>query len=162
MLGRRRNQLRDHGYAPDEIEAVASQSPTRIDLVPARLDAVQGFRKLPEAASLSAANKRIRNILKKSDVQSAPASAALLQEPAEKALFASVGALAPKIQSSIDALDYGGALHLLAGMRAEVDRFFDDVMVNAEDAALRANRLALLGQLDGLMNRVADISKLAA
>ncbi len=162
MLDRLRNQLKDHGYAPDEIEAVASQSPTRIDLVPARLDAVQGFRKLPEAASLSAANKRIRNILKKSDAQSAPASAALLQEPAEKALFASVGALAPKIQSSIDALDYSGALHLLAGMRAEVDRFFDDVMVNAEDAALRANRLALLGQLDGLMNRVADISKLAA
>ena len=162
MLDRLRNQLKDHGYAPDEIEAVASQSPTRMDLVPARLDAVQGFRKLPEAASLSAANKRIRNILKKSDAQSAPASAALLQEPAEKALFASVGALAPKIQSSIDALDYSGALHLLAGMRAEVDRFFDDVMVNAEDAALRANRLALLGQLDGLMNRVADISKLAA
>ena len=128
----------------------------------ARLDAVQSFRKLPEAASLAAANKRIRNILRKSDVRAAIASEALLREPAERALFGSVVVLAPKIQSSIDALDYGSALHLLAGMRAEVDKFFDDVMVNAEDAALRANRLALLGQLDGLMNRVADISKLAA
>ena len=162
VLDRLRNQLKDHGYAPDEIEAVASQSPQRIDLVPARLDAVKSFRRLPEAASLAAANKRIRNILKKSDSQSSPASEALLQEPAEKALFASVRALSPKVQSSLDAYDYTGALHLLAGMRTEVDTFFDDVMVNAEDAALRANRLALLGQLDGLMNRVADISRLAA
>ena len=162
MLDRLRNLLKDQGYATDEVEAVASQSPTRIDLVTARLDAVRSFRKLPEAASLAAANKRIRNILKKADAQSVPAAEALLREPAERALFGSVGALAPKIQSSIDALDYGSALHLLAGMRAEVDKFFDDVMVNAEDASLRANRLALLGQLDALMNRVADISKLAA
>ena len=162
MLERLRNLLKDHGYASDEIEAVASQAPQRIDLVTARLDAVRSFRKLPEAASLAAANKRIRNILKKSDAHSTIATEALLREPAEKALFGSVGALAPKIQSSIDALDYGNALHLLAGMRAEVDKFFDDVMVNAEDANLRANRLALLGQLDTLMNRVADISKLAA
>ena len=162
MLDRLRNLLREQGYAADEVEAVASQSPKRIDLVIARLDAVRSFRKLPEAESLAAANKRIRNILKKSETQSAPASEALLQEPAEKALFGSVGVLAPKIQSSIDALDYSAALHLLAGMRAEVDTFFEDVMVNAEDAGLRANRLALLGQLDALMNRVADISKLAA
>ena len=162
MLERLRNLLREQGYAADEVDAVASQSPTRIDLVTARLDAVRSFRKLPEAGSLAAANKRIRNILRKSEAQAAPASEALLREPAEKALFGSVGVLAPKIQSSIDALDYSAALHLLAGMRAEVDRFFDDVMVNAEDAALRANRLALLGQLDALMNRVADISKLAA
>ena len=162
MLDRLRNLLKDQGYATDEVEAVVSQSPQRIDLVTARLDAVQSFRKLPEAASLAAANKRIRNILRKSDAQAAIASEALLREPAERALFGSVGVLAPKIQSSIDALDYGNALHLLAGMRAEVDKFFDDVMVNAEDAVLRANRLALLGQLDALMNRVADISKLAA
>jgi glycyl-tRNA synthetase beta chain len=162
MLERLRNQLKDQGYAPDEIDAVASQAPTRMDLVPARLDAVQSFRRLPEAGSLAAANKRIRNILKKAEGPVAVASEGLLQEPAEKALYASVRALAPKIESSIEALDYGGALHLLAGMRTEVDRFFDDVMVNAEDAGLRANRLALLGQLDGLMNRVADISKLAA
>lgn len=161
ILERLRNLLRDEGFAADEIEAVVSQSPTRIDLIPSRLDAVRTFRTLPEAASLAAANKRIRNILKKADAQAAPASAALLQEPAEKALFASVSILTPKIQSSLDAFDYTGALHLLAGMRTDVDRFFDDVMVNAEDANLRTNRLALLGQLDVLMNRVADISKLA-
>ena len=161
ILERLRNVLKEQGFAPDEIEAVVSQSPTRIDLVPARLEAVRTFRKLPEAASLAAANKRIRNILKKTDANAASASAALLQEPAEKALFASVNVLTPRVQSSLDAFDYTGALHLLAGMRADVDRFFDDVMVNTEDANLRTNRLALLGQLDVLMNRVADISKLA-
>ncbi len=162
MLERLRNLLKEQGYATDEIDAVASQSPTRIDLVTARLDAVRSFRKLPEAASLAAANKRIRNILKKSAAHGAVASVALLREPAERALFDSVAALAPRVQASLDALDYGNALHLLAGMRAEVDRFFDDVMVNAEEPDLRANRLALLGQLDALMNRVADISRLAA
>ena len=161
ILERLRNLLKEQGFAPDEIEAVVSQSPTRIDLVPARLEAVRTFRKLPEAASLAAANKRIRNILKKADAKAASASAALLQEPAEKALFASVNVLTPRVQSSLDAFDYAGALHLLAGMRADVDRFFDDVMVNTEDANLRTNRLALLSQLDVLMNRVADISKLA-
>lgn len=116
---------------------------------------------LPEAASLAAANKRIRNILKKGGPPEVSASADLLREPAEKALFASVGVLAPKIQSCLEAFDYGGALHLLAGMRADVDRFFDDVMVNVEDPGLRANRHALLGQLEVLMNRVADISRLS-
>ncbi len=161
MLERLRNLLREQGYAFDEIESVVSQSPTRIDLVPARLQAVRSFRSLPEAASLAAANKRIRNILKKAAAPAVPASEGLLQEAAEKALFASVGILAPKVQSSLDAQDFSGALHLLAGMRADVDRFFDDVMVNAEDPALRANRHALLGQLEVLMNRVADISRLA-
>lgn len=161
MLERLRNLLKEQGYAFDEIESVVSQSPTRIDLVPARLQAVRSFRSLPEAASLAAANKRIRNILNKAAAPAAPASEGLLQEAAEKALFASVRILAPKVQSSLDAQDFSGALHLLAGMRADVDRFFDDVMVNAEDPALRANRHALLGQLEVLMNRVADISRLA-
>lgn len=161
MLERLRNLLKEQGYAFDEIESVVSQSPTRIDLVPARLQAVRGFRSLPDATSLAAANKRIRNILKKAPAPTVPASAGLLQEAAEKALFASVSALAPKVQSSLDAHDFSGALHLLAGMRADVDRFFEDVMVNAEDPALRSNRHALLGQLEVLMNRVADISRLA-
>lgn len=161
MLERLRSLLKDHGFAPDEIDAVVSQSPTRIDLVPSRMKAVRGFRMLPEAASLAAANKRIRNILKRTDGPTGPVSTGLLQEPAEKSLFASVGALAPRVQSRLDAFDYAGALHLLAGMRTDVDRFFEDVMVNVEDPHLRANRHALLFQLDALMNRVADISRLS-
>jgi glycyl-tRNA synthetase beta chain len=160
-LDRLRNHLRELGYAADEIEAVASQNPARIDLVPPRLDAVRSFRALPEAESLAAANKRIRNILKKAEGGTDVVDRALLREEAERALFDAVERLAPQVDSSIARLDYGAALKALAGARAAVDRFFDDVLVNAEDARLRANRLALLRRLDQLMNRVADISRLA-
>jgi len=162
MLDRLRGHLREAGYAADEIESVASQRPERIDLVPARLDAVKGFRGLPEAESLAAANKRIRNILKKAGERGAAADPSLLAEPAEKALFDCVARLTPQVESSIERQDYAGALKALAGVRANVDRFFDDVMVNVEDARLRDNRIALLRQLDALMNRVADLSRLAA
>ncbi len=162
MLDRLRGYLREHGFSPDEIESVLSQSPTRIDLVMPRLKAVREFRQLPEAESLSAANKRIRNILKKvQDVSTVP-ELALLQEPAEKKLFAAVNKLLPEVDSLVEAEDYADALKLLAGVRADVDVFFDEVMVMTEEPMTRKNRLALLAQLEQLMNRVADISRLAA
>jgi len=162
MLDRLRGYLREHGFSPDEIESVLSQSPTRIDLVMPRMVAVREFRQLPEAESLSAANKRIRNILKKAqDVGDVP-ELALLQEPAEKKLFAAVNKLLPQVNSLVEAEDYADALKLLAGVRADVDVFFDEVMVMTEEPMTRKNRLALLAQLEQLMNRVADISRLAA
>ena len=142
---------------------MVSQNPGRIDLVPRRLAAVTEFRKLPEAASLAAANKRIRNILRKSPV---PADAlpqvAKLVDPAERALFDAVERLAPDTRDLVDQGLYTKALLELAKTRAPVDRFFDEVLVMAEDESVRANRLALLARLDRLMNEVADISKLAA
>ncbi|HZP94222.1 MAG TPA: glycine--tRNA ligase subunit beta [Burkholderiales bacterium] len=162
MLERLRGYLRERGFAIDEVEAVVSQSPARIDLVLPRLEAVRAFRRLPEAESLAAANKRIRNILKKADGVRPPPDMALLQEPAEKKLFSAVNALLPKVNSLVENEGYTDALKLLAGVRGEVDTFFDEVMVMTEDPLTRGNRLALLAQLEQLMNRVADISKLAA
>jgi glycyl-tRNA synthetase beta chain len=162
MLERLRNLLRDHGHAPDEVDAVLNEALERIDLVPARLEAVRSFRALPEAGSLAAANKRIANILKKADESTQPAERALLTEPAEIALFDAVAALTPPVEASMAGGDYVSALTALAGARGAVDRFFEDVMVNVEDPAVRANRIALLRRLHALMNRVADISRLAA
>ncbi len=162
MLERLRGYLRERGYAPDEIEAVVSQNPTRIDRVLPRLDAVRSFRRLPESESLASANKRIRNILKKTDAAARAPEPALLQEPAEKSLYAAVSALLPKVDSLVEAEGYSDALRLLAGVRGEVDTFFDEVMVMTDEPLTRDNRLALLAQLEQLMNKVADISKLAA
>ncbi len=162
MLERLRGYLRDQDFSADEIESVLSQSPTRIDLVLPRMAAVREFRRLPEAESLAAANKRIRNILKKTDGVAAAPELALLQEPAEKNLFATVNKLLPQVASLVEADDYADALKLLAGVRTEVDTFFDEVMVMTDEPMTRNNRLALLAQLEQLMNRVADISKLAA
>jgi glycyl-tRNA synthetase beta chain len=162
MLERLRSYLRDRDFAADEIESVVGQRPARIDLVVPRLEAVRAFRKLPEAASLAAANKRIRNILRKAGAVPAQPEASLLRDAAERALFAAVQELSPATRASVERQEYADALKLLAGARADVDRFFDDVLVMAEDSALRGNRLALLAQLDTLMNQVADISKLAA
>lgn len=162
MLDRLRGYLREQDFSPDEIESVLSQLPTRIDLVTPRMAAVREFRRLPEAESLSAANKRIRNILKKAQKIATVPELALLQEPAEKDLFGTINKLLPKVNSLVEAEDYADALKLLAGVRAEVDTFFDEVMVMTEEPMTRNNRLALLAQLEQLMNRVADISKLAA
>ncbi|WP_173068871.1 glycine--tRNA ligase subunit beta [Sulfurimicrobium lacus] len=162
MLERLKNYLRDKGFDPDEIEAVVSQNPTRIDLVTPRLDAVREFRKLPEAAALAAANKRIQNILKKTAPPSGDADPALLQETAERDLFEVVSRLAPQVTSLLQNEDYTGALTRLAGARQAVDSFFDGVMVMADEPLIRNNRLALLKSLGDLMNQVADISKLAA
>jgi len=160
---RLRNLLRDAGHDPRAVDAVLALDPARIDQVPARLAAVKAFAALPEADALAAANKRIVNILRKSGGEAgASVNRALLQEDAEKALFAAVEAAAPGIEAQLAAADYTSALKALAGLRAAVDAFFDNVMVMAEDAQIRSNRLALLSRLAGLMNRVADISKLSS
>ena len=162
MLERLRGYLRERDFAQDEIEAVVSQNPTRIDQVVPRLEAVRIFRAMPEAESLASANKRIRNILKKTTVTQTVPDPSLLREAAEKDLFAATARLAPTISGLWENSDYTGALRQLAGVRKEVDMFFDQVMVMTDDSSLRNNRLALLSQLDQLMNRVADISKLAS
>ncbi|PRY05432.1 glycine--tRNA ligase subunit beta [Paraburkholderia sp. BL25I1N1] len=162
-MDRLRGLLRERGYAPGEIDAVLALNPTRLDDIVARLDAVREFAALPEAASLAAANKRISNILKKSEgAATGGVQVTLLVEAAEKALHAQLEQVAPRVQSQLAARDYTGALTALAALREPVDTFFNDVMVNAEDPALRANRLALLGALHQQMNCVADISRLAA
>jgi glycyl-tRNA synthetase beta chain len=162
MFERLRNQLRDAGHAADVIDAVLALHPTRVDRVPAKLDAVREFLALPEAEALAAANKRIVNILKKSAAAAVEPDVALLQEEAEKVLFHAVVEIAPLVRSHVDNENYTEALRALAGLRGAVDSFFDKVMVNAEEPLTRQNRLALLGTLAGLMNRVADLSRLSA
>jgi len=169
MLDRLRGLLRDRGFSPNEVEAVLAQNPDRVDDVVQRLEAVQAFAALPESASLAAANKRITNILKKNEdalrngqMQAGAVDSALLQDQAEKTLFASVERVQPEVDAAFAGGDFSGTLRTLAQLRDDVDAFFNDVMVMAEDPALRNNRLALLQRLHGLMNRVADISKLAA
>ncbi len=163
MLERLKGYLRDKNFAPDEIDAVVGQAPSRIDVVIPRVLAVRAFKRLPEAAALAAANKRIQNILRKAEEKAdGAANPALLVEAAEKSLFEAVNKLSPGVVSLVDLGSYTEALTALAGVRAEVDAFFDSVMVMAEEPLLRANRLALLNSLGGLMNQVADISKLAA
>jgi glycyl-tRNA synthetase beta chain len=125
---------------------------------------VRAFAALPEAASLAAANKRVGNILRKSAVDAAPGAvdATLLREQGEIALHGALADVQPRAEARYASGDYAAALKELAALRAPVDAFFDSVMVNAEDPALRANRLALLAGLHAAMNRVADLSKLAA
>jgi glycyl-tRNA synthetase beta chain len=130
--------------------------------VTARLFAVESFRELPDAASLAAANKRIRNILRKSDSADGSLQEPLLHEPAERALYEAMRKLEPELSARMKRGDYGGMLLAVAGLRGPVDAFFDKVLVNADDPKIRANRHALLRRLDGLLNQVADIAKLAA
>ena len=160
MQERLRNLLREQGHEQKLVDAVLALNPTRIDKVPAKLSAVKSFVTLPEAEALAAANKRIINILKKAEGSGSDVDVALLQEPAEKALFAKVTAITPTLRSFVANEDYANALKALAGMRSEVDAFFDGVMVMAEEPLTRQNRLALLRQLADLMNQVADISRL--
>jgi glycyl-tRNA synthetase beta chain len=153
--------LREQGYTAHEIAAVVDPRPMRLDTVPARLNAVRSFSGLPEAEALAAANKRIANILRKShEAAGGPVDRALLVEPAERALAECVDTLAPRADERVRDGDWFGAMSVMAGARESVDRFFDEVMVMADDLRLRANRLALLAALRTLMNRVADISKL--
>ncbi|HEY9068218.1 MAG TPA: glycine--tRNA ligase subunit beta [Burkholderiaceae bacterium] len=154
--------LREQGYSAQEVDAVLSLRPMRLADVSARLAAVRAFAALPEAASLAAANKRVGNILKKAEgAVDATVQPALLKEPAESALSQALVAVKPTADQSFDRGDYTGSLRALAALREPVDAFFESVMVNAEDPALRANRLGLLAQLHAAMNRVADLSKLA-
>jgi len=159
---RLRGYLRDTGYSANQVEAVLCQRPARIDLVPAQAAAVRAFGELPEAATLAAANKRIVNILRKSGSEAAAApDPAKLADGAERDLYAKFHELEPGILRAFAAGDWTAALKALATARPVVDRFFDDVMVMADDPAVRANRLALLSSVSAAMNRVADISKLA-
>ena len=166
LYDRLRGLLRERGYAANEIEAVVAQQPDRLDNLIERLDAVRAFALLPESGALAAANKRITNILKKAAGEAVPevVDASILAAqgaPQEQALHAAMLACAPEIDAAFAAADYQRALTRLAGLRADVDLFFEQVMVNADDPALRRNRLALLARLHEMMNRVADISTLA-
>lgn len=163
LYDRLRGHLRELGYTANQVEAVLAQRPARIDLVPDQLAAVKAFESLPESAALSAANKRIVNILRKSGGEAAPAiDVARLTAGAEHDLWQSFETLSPAVDRHCAEGDYTAALMALSTAKPVVDRFFDAVMVMADDADLRANRLALLNRVATTMNRVADISKLAA
>ena len=155
--------LREAGYQTQDVEAVVEARPPRWAEFPKRLDAVRAFKALPESQPLAAANKRVGNILKKSeDKVAAVTDAALFVEPAERALSDALEAVAPRSEAAFDSGDYTGSLQALAALKTPVDAFFDTVMVNADDPRLRANRLGLLARLHAAMNRVADLSRLAA
>ena len=155
------SMLREQGYSVQEVEAVLELRPILGD-VPRRLAAVRTFASLAEAPSLAAANKRVGNILKKAEgAVEAMVDTRLLKEPAEAALHEALVQVRPLADAAFDRSDYTASLQALAALRTPVDTFFDQVMVNAEDPALRANRLGLLAQLHAAMNRVADLSKLA-
>jgi glycyl-tRNA synthetase beta chain len=181
LLERLRGYYLDAGFRPDEIEAVLVLKPGQPWDFDRRLRAVAAFRALPEAETLAVANKRIRNILRKSEVQ-VPSQGAdwvgqgtaaslptrlvvqveteLLHDPAEQALAEQMYYLEREVMPLLKRRDYNAALKALAGLRGAVDRFFDEVMVMVEDTRTRSNRLALLGRLQGLFLQVADISRL--
>lgn len=162
ILDRLRGYLRDQGYSSSEIESVLSQQPTRFNDLTRRLEAVRAFSKLDEAQALAAANKRISNILKKSEGATVALNTALLKEAAEIALAQKVKAIEPQANQAFESGDFQKSLALLAPLKPEVDAFFDGVMVMDKDEALKNNRIALLSWMHGLMNRVADISQLAS
>ncbi|MDB5860352.1 MAG: glyS [Ramlibacter sp.] len=153
--------LREQGYSAQEVDAVLALRPQRLGDVAKRLAAVRAFAALPEAQALAAANKRIGNILKKAEQADAHVNERLLKEDAEKALYQATQKFAPEARARFEAGDYTGSLQTLAALRGPVDAFFDGVMVNAEEADLRLNRLGLLATLHQAMNRVADLSRLA-
>ena len=165
MLDRLRGLLKDKGYAPAQIEAVLAKNPDDLSELMVQLQAVQAFAVLPEAQDLAAANKRCVNILRKAAEKNeaiAPSlNDSLLQEAAEQHLAKAMSSIRPAVEQAISQHDYAAALSALAALREPVDAFFADVMVMADDAAVRANRLKLLQDLASLMNGVADISQLA-
>ncbi|HYA65040.1 MAG TPA: glycine--tRNA ligase subunit beta [Burkholderiaceae bacterium] len=161
---RLRSMLLEQGYGAHEVDAVLSLRPGRLDRISARMAAVRAFMQLPQAENLAAANKRIGNILKRAPAASSAAKldAKLLVEPAEQELAAAFEAVAPQVDAALAAGDDTRVLRALVPLKPPVDRFFDEVMVMVDEPQLRDNRLALLGQLRELMNRIADISLLAA
>ena len=157
--------LREQGYSAQEVDAVLALRPQRLALIEKQLAAVRAFASLPEAPALAAANKRVGNILKKAELEGpvdAHVNPALLQEQAEKDLLAALERCVPEADAQYGAGDYTASLQTLAALRAPVDAFFDHVMVNAEQLDLRLNRQGLLKSLHKAMNRVADLSRLAA
>jgi glycyl-tRNA synthetase beta chain len=165
VFERMRGYFADAGYTTQEIDAVLSLRPFIVHKIPLQLAAVRAFAGLPEAASLAAANKRVANILRQAETKGEAgrgAEAKLLQEPAERALFDALKQASAAATPLFQQGDYTGYLKTFAVLKAPVDAFFDGVMVMADDAALRRNRIALLGDLQLEMNRIADIAKLAA
>jgi glycyl-tRNA synthetase beta chain len=154
--------LREQGFSAQEVDAVMALRPARLGQVSQFLSAVRAFAALPESPALAAANKRIGNILKKAGEVDAHVNTALLHEDAEKGLYTVMQRLLPESEAQFKAGDYTASLQTLAALRAPVDAFFDDVMVNAEEMDLRLNRQGLLKSLQEAMNRVADLSRLAA
>ena len=153
--------LREQGFSAQEVDAVMALRPARLGQVHQFLSAVRAFAALPESPALAAANKRIGNILKKAGEVDAHVNPALLTEDAEKGLYAVMQRLLPESEAQFKAGDYTASLQTLAALRAPVDAFFDDVMVNADEMDLRLNRQGLLKSLHVAMNRVADLSRLA-
>ena len=153
--------LREQGFSAQEVDAVMALRPARLGQVHQFLTAVRAFAALPESPALAAANKRIGNILKKAGEVDAHVNPALLAEDAEKGLYAVMQRLLPESEAQFKAGDYTASLQTLAALRAPVDAFFDDVMVNADEMDLRLNRQGLLKSLHVAMNRVADLSRLA-
>ncbi|MCO4090264.1 MAG: glycine--tRNA ligase subunit beta [Limnohabitans sp.] len=163
LVERLRGYFREAGFSIAEVDAaIFAQKLGQWSSIPTRLQAVRAFAALPEAPALAAANKRIGNILKKAGEVDAHVNPALLQEDAEKGLYAAMQKLLPESEAQFKAGDYTASLQTLAALRAPVDAFFDDVMVNAEAMDLRLNRQGLLMSLHVAMNRVADLSRLAA
>jgi glycyl-tRNA synthetase beta chain len=161
ILERLSGYLREAGYSAQQVDAVLASRPSRLEELPDILAAVKAFQRLPEAEALAAANKRIVNIIKKAGREFINADRLKFVEPAEQVLYDTLARLRPDVEARFTTRDYTGALQTLAGLKQPVDAFFDKVMVMVEDASLRENRLALLGDLKSLMNRVADISRLA-
>ncbi len=154
--------LREQGYSVQEVDAVLALRPILGD-VPPRLAAVRGFASMAQAPSLAAANKRVGNILKKVEGSvAATVDTVLLQDAAEVALHDALAKVSLQANAAFDRADYTASLQTLAALKEPVDAFFDQVMVNADEPALRANRLGLLASLHAAMNRIADLSKLAA
>ncbi|WP_296895415.1 glycine--tRNA ligase subunit beta [Thiobacillus sp.] len=163
MFDRLSGMLREQGYSAQEVDAVVALKPQRLGDIPKRLAAVRAFADLPEAPALAAANKRVGNILKKAEGEVGDEPDPLrCVEGAEKDLMVKVAAIGLDANKAFAAGDYTASLQVLAALKAPVDAFFDSVMVNTDDPALKANRLALLNQLHRTMNRVADLSRLAA
>ena len=160
LEGRYRAKYEDQGVAVDVIQAVQALSPKSPLDFDKRVNAVNHFRNLPEAAALAAANKRVANILAKEAEPTGEIVESKLVEDAEKALYTEIQNVLPVVQPLLDAKDYTEALSKLAALRAPIDAFFEGVMVMAEDAELKANRLRILAQLRGLFTAVADISVL--
>jgi glycyl-tRNA synthetase beta chain len=161
IFERARGYFQEQGYSANEVEAVLSLRPARLDLVPKQLEAVRAFAALPEADSLAAANKRIGNILKQAGAVPAAFDASLMTLAEEKNLYTAFTRLQGSVKQAYDEVRYAEALKGLAALKAPVDAFFDKVMVMDKDPKVRDNRIGLLGTLHGTMNRIADLSKLA-
>jgi glycyl-tRNA synthetase beta chain len=165
ILERLRGYLRELSYTTNEIESVMCMNPVRLAKVPVQLAAVRAFSDLPEAASLAAANKRVANILRQAEAKGETftgTSVDAMTDADERALHAALGATTKIARPLFETGDFTGYLKAFAALKSPVDAFFESVMVMAEDPNIRNNRLSLLHDLRSEMNRVADISKLAA